>query len=204
MKKLLLVLAVLLVAISVYWFMLRKKESGPKPPHQVAMTLKKHSELFNKSIDTLMSSYLALKNAFVESDTAAAKLHTAAFIAELDRIPIDELKKDTASIFETVQSSISDVRANAASLLQQTSIDEMRKDFSMVTEMLYPTFFSAINYEGPKLFLENCPMAFGDDAPANWLSNSPEIVNPYLGKNHPKYKATMLHCGEVKDSVVAK
>lgn len=204
MRKLLFVLAAVLVAISVYWFMLRKKESGPRPPKQSALTLKKHSVPFNKSIDTLMSSYLAVKNAFVESDTSAAKKSTLAFIAELDRIPIEELRKDTASIFETVQSSISDVRANAASLVQQTSIEEMRKDFSMVTEMLYPTFFTAINYEGPQLFLENCPMAFGDDAPANWLSNSPEIVNPYLGKNHPKYKATMLHCGEVKDSLVAR
>ena len=47
-------------------------------------------------------------------------------------------------------------------------------------------------------------MAFGDDQAANWISNSTEIVNPYLGKRHPKYKAGMLHCGELKDSITAK
>jgi hypothetical protein len=47
-------------------------------------------------------------------------------------------------------------------------------------------------------------MAFNENEPANWISNSQEIINPYLGKNHPKHKGTMLHCGEVKDSIIAQ
>ena len=43
-------------------------------------------------------------------------------------------------------------------------------------------------------------MAFGDEV-ANWISNSSEIMNPYLGKKHAKYKDGMLHCGEVTDSL---
>lgn len=204
MKKLLFILIAVMVAISVYWFILRKKESTPKAPKQAPMVLKKHSPAFNSSIDSLIENYLSVKNAFVEGDTLSAKAYNASFISQLDRIPLDELKKDTASIFETVQASIADIKANALSLNQQTNITEMRKDFSMVTEMMYPAFFTAINYEGQKLYLQNCPMAFEEETPANWISNSSEIVNPYLGKSHPKYKATMLHCGEVKDSVVAK
>ena len=34
--------------------------------------------------------------------------------------------------------------------------------------------------------------------------NTEEIINPYLGKNHPEFKSGMLHCGEVKDSIKAK
>jgi len=204
MKRLLFILIAVLAALSVYWFVFRKKERGPKAPKPVAIVLKKHSEAFNKSVDKLVNDYLAIKNAFVEGDTAAAKLNTKAFISALDSIPLAELKKDTASIFETAQGSINDIRGNAESLLQQTTITEMRRDFSMVTEMMYPAFFKSINYEGEKLYLQNCPMAFGDDQAANWISNSDEVVNPYLGKNDPKYKATMLHCGEVKDSIMAK
>jgi len=70
--------------------------------------------------------------------------------------------------------------------------------------MMYPGFFKMINYEGATLYLQYCPMAFGDEKGANWISNSAEIVNPYLGKNHPIYKAAMLHCGELKDSLVRK
>jgi hypothetical protein len=35
-------------------------------------------------------------------------------------------------------------------------------------------------------------MAFGEDKGANWIRNTSEIINPYLGKNHPEFKATML------------
>jgi len=44
-------------------------------------------------------------------------------------------------------------------------------------------------------------MAFNDSDEAYWLSNSREIVNPYLGKKHPRYKAGMLACGDLTDSL---
>ena len=126
------------------------------------------------------------------------------FISMLDSIKVDELKNDTSTITAAAKASIADIRSNAVSLMAQTDITEMRQDFRMVTEMMYPGFFKTINYEGPKLYLENCPMAFGEDKAANWISNSAEIVNPYLGKNHPEYKGSMLHCGEVKDTIKAQ
>jgi hypothetical protein len=80
---------------------------------------------------------------------------------------------------------------------------DMRKDFSMVSEFLYP-FLKTVGYEGTKIYWQNCPMAFGDDKPANWLSTSAEINNPYLGMHHPEFKSAMLHCGETMDSIYAK
>ena len=204
MKKLFPLIAILFAAVAIYFLFFNKKESAPDAPKQAPIALKKHSDEFNKSVDSLVNAYLEMKNAFVDSDSINAKNAARKLLVYLDKLPIEELKKDTATILQTVQSNIADIKSNTNSLLQQTNITEMRKDFSMVTEMMYPSFFKAINYEGQKLFIENCPMAFGEDAAANWISNSAEIVNPYLGKNHPTYKATMLHCGEVKDSVVAK
>jgi hypothetical protein len=203
MKRILFVLVLVLAAISVYWFMLRKKESGPKAPKPVAIALKKHSEAFNKSVDKVVGHYLAVKDAFVESDTTAAKQHAKELISALDSIPLEELKKDTASIFETAQGSVGDIRSNAQSLLQQTNITEMRRDFSMVTDMMYPSFFKSINYEGEKLYLQNCPSAFGEDQQANWISNSSQIISPYIDKSDPKYQAVIQTC-TVKDSVMAK
>ena len=140
----------------------------------------------------------------MDADTAKAKQNTTIFISLLDSINVDELKNDKAIVVESAKSSIADIRSNAVSLLAQTNITEMRQDFRMVTDMMYPGFFKMINYEGPRLYLENCPMAFGEDKDANWISNSAEIVNPYLGKNHPEYKGSMLHCGEVKDTIKAQ
>ncbi|MFT3912026.1 MAG: DUF3347 domain-containing protein [Ferruginibacter sp.] len=206
MKRFLAILILLLVAFGVYWFVFKPKNKD-KDDNNAKMTpiaLKKHSDGFNASVDKAISAYLDIKNAFVEDDTLKAKESAKIFIGLLDSIPLLELKKDTASIFETAQSNLNDIKSNAQSLLAQPNITEMRHDFAMVTEMMYPSFFKAINYEGPGIYLQNCPMAFGDDQPANWISNSNEVVNPYLGKHHPEYKATMLHCGSVKDSIKPK
>jgi hypothetical protein len=204
MKKIFLLLIIIAVGFAVYWFKFRNTDSGPEVPKQAPITLKKHSEKFNNAVDSLVNAYLSLKDAFVETDSLLVKTATTNFIAVLDRLPIDELKKDTASIFATVKGNVDDIRSNAASILNQPNITEMRHDFSTVTEMMYPSFFTAINYEGPKLYFANCPMAFDDSVSANWISNSEKIVNPYMGKNHPTYHAGMLGCGSVKDSIMAK
>lgn len=190
-----------LLGFSVYWFLLRTKEPKTKEPKQVALTVKKHSDIFNTSVDQLMTAYHGIKDAFVNADTGKAKQQTQLFMSLLDSIPVAELEKDDKTIAATANATIQDLKANAASLVQQKDITEMRQDFRTVSDMLYPAFFKIINYEGPALFLQNCPMAFDGDKDANWISNSSEVVNPYLGKNHPKYKSTMLHCGEVKDSI---
>ncbi len=204
MKKAFLVLFIGAGAFAAYWFLIRKKESRPEAPPPVPMALKKHSEKFNTSVDSIVAGYLAIKNAFVDADIATVKAATTSFSTLLKSFPVEELKKDTAAIIETVKMNIESMQANAESLLKMPDITEMRKDFNSLTEAMYPSFFTSINYEGQKLFVEKCPMAFGDDMPASWISNSAEIVNPYLGKNHPKYKGGMLDCGDVVDSIYAK
>jgi hypothetical protein len=44
-------------------------------------------------------------------------------------------------------------------------------------------------------------MAFNDDEEAWWISNEHKIENPYLGKKHPKYKGSMIECGDITDSL---
>ncbi len=205
MKKVLLGLLILILAIAgYYWYKFSNARGGDSGPTQQPIALKKHSEAFNKAVATAMNAYFDMAAAFVEADTAKVKEHDRKFIQLLDSIPMDELKKDTASIYDIAMNSLSGIRANAASILTMTDIQEMRKDFSMVSENLYPEFFKLINYEGEAMYWLNCPMAFGDDKEANWVSKTKDVINPYLGKNHPEYRGTMLHCGMVKDTIKAK
>lgn len=201
MKKVLLLVLVLLAAFGIYWVVTKKDRPKVEDVKERPITLKVHSDAFNTSIERAMGAYHNIKNSFVDADTARVKNFTREFIHLMDSIPLAELKTDSAMIFETASATVSDIKSNAQSLLQQTDITEMRKDFSSVTEQLYPAFFKSINYEGEKLYLQHCPMAFDGNKGANWISNQVEIVNPYLGKNHPKYKGTMLHCGEIMDTI---
>jgi hypothetical protein len=201
-KKWFLVILVLLGGCY-YWFFVRNKHKQEEPKEQ-PISLKKHSSAFNDNINNVVNSYISLKDAFIEADTLQIKVKTADFIAAVNHIDTLEIKEDTAAVFETIMATIGDVRSNAESILNQTDITEMRRDFSSLTEMMFPVFFNAIHYEGPTLYLQNCPMAFNDTEPANWISKTKEIMNPYMGKKHPKYQSGMLNCGEIVDTIKAK
>lgn len=200
-KKILLALLLLIVGIVGYYvYMFTRKsshDSGPKTP---PLVIKKHSEPFNNSITAMLNAYFDMKSAFVDADTLKAKEACRRMLVMSDSIKLDELKKDTTGIFMADSLSLENIRSNARSLLLQTNITEMRKDFSMVNENLYP-FLKGTNYSGAAIYWQNCPMAFGEEKGANWISNTEQVINPYLGKNHPEYHSSMLNCGSVLDSI---
>jgi hypothetical protein len=200
-KAMVSVLFLVVVGCLAYWIFFKAKKEGPKP---VSTTVLKHSKVFNASIDAIVSHYLSMKDAFVEGDTGSVKKQAELFITAINKIDTVEMKKDTVTVYATLMMSLENLKQNATSILQQSAISEMRRDFFSLSSEMYPGFFKLTNYEGKTLYQQNCPMAFGENDPASWISDSRKIVNPYLGKNHPEHKSTMLHCGELMDSVYAK
>ena len=199
MRKLLAILFIAALVFGAWWIFFKDKSQNDGPKQQ-PLKVGKHSGEFNKSVGAVVTEYLSLKEAFVNADTTKIKAQEKKLIAAIDSIKIDELKKDTTGIFQSAQLLIGDIISNANAILKETDITEMRQDFRMVSENLFP-LLKTIHYEGVKLYWQNCPMAFGEGKDASWLSNTEEIINPYLGKNHPEYKGTMLHCGEIKDTI---
>ena len=199
MRKLLAILVILALAFGIWWMFFKDKSSKDEAK-QEPLKVGKHSSEFNQSINSVVTAYLSLKDAFVNADTAKIKEQERNFIFVIDSVKLDDLKKDTSGIFQSAQMMIGDIKSNAEAISKETDITEMRQDFRMVSENLFP-LLKTIHYEGAKLYWQNCPMAFGEGKDASWISNTEEIVNPYLGKNHPEYKGTMLHCGEIKDTI---
>ncbi len=203
MKRILAIVFLVIVLLGVWWLFFKTDKPGEEYDSETTkIHVSKHSETFNTSITNALDSYFAMQMAFVEADTALAKENAQLFISAVDAIQIQELEKDNAQIMAAAKQQISDIKANAEPILMETDITEMRQDFRMVSENLYP-FLRTIEYEGEKVYWQNCPMAFGDNE-ANWLSATRQIANPYLGKNHPEFKSSMLRCGEVKDSIYVK
>lgn len=152
----------------------------------------------NASITSALEAYYRLKDALVEADTMAAN-HAAAELASLaDSIKLEGVSD--SALIKTVNDFSGTIASEAVALPQEDNITEKRRSFSMITENLYP-LLQSVQYQGNTVYHQMCPMAFNDNETAYWLSNSREVVNPYLGKKHPKYSAGMLHCGEVKDSL---
>lgn len=199
MKKIVLSILAISGIFSIYWFQFRNTDTLSSPKQQ-AIKVKQHSTVFNDSIDLLLQSYFDIKTAFVNGDSVKAKLVCDSFITVAGKFNLEDLRKDSAGIYESAASFMNDIKVNAESLSAQKNITEMRQDFKAISENIYP-LLKTIHYEGKKLYWQNCPMAFGEDKGANWISNTKEILNPYMGKNHPEFKSAMLHCGEIKDTI---
>jgi hypothetical protein len=95
---------------------------------------------------------------------------------------------------------LGNIIAETDGLLGDHGLDARRRAFGMVGDALRD-FLLKSGYDAGKVFVQTCPMAFNDSEAASWLSDSREIINPYLGRRHPKYGAGMLHCGELTDSL---
>lgn len=203
MKRVLAVVFLIIILLAVWFLFFKTEKTDHVTTEKQPTAVQKHSSEFDAKITGMMNAYIEMKNAFVDADSVEIKAKTAQFIAATDSLNLNELRQKDSSLFQAAQQNISDIKANAEPILKENDVTEMRHDFSMVSENLYP-LLKTIHYEGPKLYWQNCPMAFGDDKPANWLSNTAEILNPYLGKKHPEYKSAMLHCGENMDSLYLK
>ncbi len=150
------------------------------------------------SISRLLAAYYQLKDALVEYDTAAANIAATSLNAASDSIRTEGISD--SALATTLKNFAGSIATEAVALVSKKDLVEKKRSFSIISENMY-TMLQAVQYNEAVVYHQMCPMAFNDNEAAFWLSNDREIVNPYLGKKHPKYVSGMLHCGEVKDSL---
>lgn len=158
-----------------------------------------YSEAFGSSIDSTLNAYYAMTTAFVNWDSVTVENQSIAFQAGLNGLKLDELKKDTL-IYQTATDQIGNVNAELTGLIGEKTLAKKRESLNMVSQNLFD-LLRTIRYDRHIIYFDECPMAFDDSKPGNWVSNHPKIQNPYLGLHHPHYGNGMVTCGEVKDSL---
>jgi len=199
MKKGLAFVALAAIVIAVYFLFFNKEEKKPEEPKQQALAQSKNSDEFNKPFNDFLNAYYTLKNAFVEWDSLQVNKTAEALIGEAAKVPYKALKADT-SIVSTAQSFSESVVAECKGIIGEPTIEGKRRSFYTLSENLY-NLVRTVHYDQQVIYHIKCPMAFNDTEEAYWISNSSDIVNPYLGKKHPKYHAGMIGCGNVTDSI---
>ena len=137
MKKIILTLLAVLGFFAIYWFQFRHSDT-PSAPKQEAIVVKKHSAAFNNSVDSLLQSYFEIKAAFVNTDSIKAKEACDSFILLVSRLNVEELKKDSAGIFESAVSFLNDIKSNAESLSAQKNITEMCRILKLSAKIFIP------------------------------------------------------------------
>jgi len=204
MKKFLLVVVVLLIALVGAWyfglFKGKDKPSGPKPE---GLIVSKHSNSFNESMSKALDSYYILTESFVNWDTTKINASLADLKTSVDSLRIQEMEKDSA-IYPTVQSQWESIKAEISGMQADTSLYEKREDLNMLSQQLFD-LLRIVKYDAAKVFYQECPMALNNhESSAFWLSANSETKNrrnPYLGLHDPKYGKAMLTCGTTRDSI---
>ena len=191
---------ILIGAGYIYFTYFRGGKKIPKGPKPVPMAVSKHSNDFNLSVKQAISNYYQLSEAFVNWNEEATKQHALALAKSLDSLRIDELKSDTTGLYETALDPLGNAKAEASTILVAGDWEARRRAFKNLSENIR-LLMIVVKYDQEKLYWQECPMAFNGDEAANWLSPTIEVRNPYLGTQHPEYKATMLECGAPRDTI---
>jgi len=144
---------------------------------------------FQAQLAGVFASYIGLKDAFVASDANKVEEETKGTVEALAKVDMKLLSgaahNDWMNYLTPIQTSLKEIQGS-------TDIETQRKAFSNLSDNLYKSL-KAFGLGGKEAFYDYCPMAFNNEG-AYWLSDQPEIKNPYFGDK-------MLTCGQVKEKL---
>ena len=131
----------------------------------------------NENVSAIVNSYLALKDALVETDGEKAKSAASELVSILASSKLE---------------GIAELKTEAKKIAETTDAEVQRTSFDVVSNQMFQLVKSSVLTEG-KLYKQYCPMAKNNEG-AIWLSTSSEIRNPYFGDK-------MLKCGSVEEEI---
>jgi hypothetical protein len=183
--------AILLLVIGFVRYFIYPGDGGAaaNEPKPVPLTVSRHSEAFNLSIEKVLNVYYMLTDGFVKEDTSVINQSGYNLKAAVDSFKVEELKQDSL-IYETALQPLQNIKSEIASIIADPSIKEKRGSLNILSNELF-TLLSTVRYDLAKLYWQECTSAFGEDKPGNWLSKTEQSVNPYGQKD----------CAEIKTNI---
>lgn len=138
----------------------------------------------NTQLREIFKSYLQIQVALAK-DQAVDAATTAARLSSL----VDSFNTTTLSdsLRQAYEARAKDIGKSAASIALHKDIGQQRTFFAPLSEQVLQ-LLRLFGTDKP-VYETHCPMAF-DNKGANWLSDKPEVRNPYFGDQ-------MLECGEI-------
>lgn len=141
------------------------------------------------SIKSLVNNYLQIKNAFTKDNAGEAAKAADAMVQTFGTFDKSALSTEQAKVYSEIEEDAKEhaehIGANAG------KIEHQREHFEMLSQDMTDLVkeFGA----GQTLYVDHCPM-YNKNKGADWLSETKEIANPYLGQAMPS-------CGTVKEEL---
>jgi Cu(I)/Ag(I) efflux system membrane fusion protein len=155
-----------------------KQEAAGMPMSEMKMEF---PESFQKEFESVLKSYLLMKNAFVSSDAVQVSAFAKATSTSLKSIKTSSLGKMEQSHIKTSIEMLDAIATNDI-------LENQRTHYVILNENIVPIAMN-IGSLDPTLYVQKCPMA-NNNKGAVWLSREKEIRNPYYGEQ-------MMTCGSV-------
>jgi len=144
---------------------------------------------FVAQLNTLLSSYLKMKDNFFEAKKEEAQKQAKDILKNLKKVNMDLVKGDAHMYWMKLAKVI---KEKATVIAEAENIDTQRRAFKPLSETMIDVFQS-FGLESETVYVQFCPM-FDDNQGAFWLSTQKQIANPYYGDLMPT-------CGDIKDSI---
>lgn len=174
-----------------------KAEAQPQEqPEEEAIEKIRAPREFLEALSPVIEEYLALKDALVEEDVAAANKDAEKLGSLVKGVKADRLDEKARSTWEDLSKTVGEQLDNIA---KAKEIAEQRKAFDPLSEAFAKLVMGFRHVLAKPLILFRCPMAF-DNQGAYWLEGSEERRNPYFGRK-PFQGQDMLQCGELIEKI---
>lgn len=140
-------------------------------------------------INGLLANYFAVNKALIEDNNEVAKTEAKTFADNLTKFDMSKLAGEQMDFYHTQLAKISTGLKN---ITESVDIEESRTELSNVSDGMY-ALVKAYHPNETELYYQFCPMAKNNDG-AYWISDTKEVVNPYMGQR-------MLTCGMTKEKL---
>jgi len=144
---------------------------------------------FRTRLNEVFMEYTHLKQALVKADSTDAIMQTNQLKKSLINIKGETLSDKLKKEWEIVNGKIEEC---CKAITASENIDKQRKNFAKITAVV-SDIVKKFGLKGRTVYFLYC----GDKKAGNWLADTKDIGNPYLGTTKPQEKP----CVEVKEAL---
>jgi hypothetical protein len=142
--------------------------------------------VIKEQINQVLLSYYNVKEALVATDVKDAKIKAGELMESLTNIEVARMNIVQQTFYTLL---LERIKFDAEYINKTENIEYQRKHFENLSNNIHVLVIRSLSNTSP-VYEQFCPMAF-ENKGAFWLSDKPEINNPYFGDK-------MLKCGSVK------
>ncbi len=167
----------------------KKQETSFETTETMDMKTNGVDATMDSPIKVILKGYLDMKKALANDDDKGAADAGNELVKNFDGFDKNSLNAEQVKVFDDIKE---DAREHAEHIGANVgNIEHQREHFETLSQEVYE--LAKVTGAGQKLYYTNCPM-YNNNKGANWLSETKEIQNPYLGKS-------MTTCGSVKEEI---